>query len=117
MPSTRSRWSSPAAQPKSAKPPQRPPCASCTRKQTSSRPTAISLGYLRPDTSIVETEVEVFLLEVASIDAVRVDEETEGIAAYRMLTRAELAAAIRDHTIRDGFTLGAFALLSASEIK
>ncbi len=77
---------------------------------------AASLGHLRPDTSIVETEVEIFLLQVASLDTIRVDQETEGIAAYRLLTRSDLATAIRDQTIRDGFTLGAFALLTAAQL-
>jgi 8-oxo-dGTP pyrophosphatase MutT (NUDIX family) len=75
-----------------------------------------SLGFLRPDTSIVETEAEIFLLDVPSTDRIAVDQETEGIAAYQLLSFQQLAAAIRDHTIRDGFTLGAFSLLAASTL-
>ncbi len=75
---------------------------------------SVSLGFLRPDTSIVETEVEIFLLQVASVEHVAVDQDTEGIAAYQLLAFDELTHAIRTHVIRDGFSLGAFGLLVAS---
>lgn len=71
------------------------------------------LGFLRPDTSIVETQAEIFLAEVDSLAMLALDREEEGIGGHALLTAAELTQAIANGEIRDGFTLGAYAHLVA----
>ncbi|HEY3704268.1 MAG TPA: NUDIX hydrolase [Terracidiphilus sp.] len=73
------------------------------------------LGYLRPDTAIVETEVRVFLMEIPEeqIASIELDEAGEAISSYQLLALGEIWAKIRAGTIRDGFTIGALGLLAA----
>jgi ADP-ribose pyrophosphatase len=73
------------------------------------------LGYLRPDTAIVETEVQVFLMEISEeqIASIALDEAGEAISSYQVLTLGEIWAKVRAGTIRCGFTLGSLGLLAA----
>jgi 8-oxo-dGTP pyrophosphatase MutT (NUDIX family) len=75
-----------------------------------------SLGYLRPDTAIVETEAQVFLMEIAeeAMATIRLN-AGEGISSYEVLTLSELWARVRAGAIRDGFTIGALGLLAAQQ--
>lgn len=74
----------------------------------------VFLGYLRPDTAIVETEVRVFLAEMEQADAIALD-PGEGITAFRWSTLAEVWESVRTGGIRDGFTIGALGLLAAHQ--
>ena len=74
------------------------------------------LGLLRPDTSIVETEVHVLLAAIASIETLSLDREEEGVASYALLTAQLFRECIISGEIRDGFTLGAYGLLAAHQL-
>jgi ADP-ribose pyrophosphatase len=68
------------------------------------------LGYARPDTGIVETQAEVFLLELPSLARIALDTETEAIAASRLFSVPQLLAASHNGSLRDGFSLAALTL-------
>lgn len=74
------------------------------------------LGYLRPDSAILMTEVGVVLAELED-DAEKVLRpcSREGIEEARFYARKEISKLTSTGGIRDGFTLGALALLQAYE--
>lgn len=72
-----------------------------------------TLGVLRPDTAIVETEAHIVLAAVASLDHLVLDHEEEAISHHKLFSTGELTTAIRAGEVRDGFTLGAFAYMLA----
>jgi len=77
-----------------------------------------SLGFLRPDTAIIETEVEIFLVDVAEdvLSSIKLDEEIDGIYSYILLSREDIFTKIRTGEIRDGFTIGAVGVLAANQL-
>ena len=86
-------------------------------EETGLTPTRIvPLGFQHPDTSIVETEVQVFLAEVPSLETLLLDRDEEGIGGSQLLSPGELRESVRSGLIRDGYTLSAFALLSAHDL-
>ncbi len=74
------------------------------------------LGFLRPDTSVVETEAHVLLAKIPSLETLLLDREQEGIASYELLTSSMFGDLILSGEIRDGYTLGAYALLAAHRL-
>lgn len=75
--------------------------------------TVTHLGFLRPDTSIVETEVHVLLAVIPSLAGLALDREEEGVASYEVVPASMFSDLVRSAEIRDGFTLGAYGLLAA----
>jgi ADP-ribose pyrophosphatase len=72
------------------------------------------LGRHRPDTSVLEVEAEVFLAPVAAGAEARFRaDHDEGITGAVWVTREAAWGMVRAGEIRDGFTLGALALLHA----
>jgi 8-oxo-dGTP pyrophosphatase MutT (NUDIX family) len=76
------------------------------------------IGYLRPDTAIVETEVQVFLMEIPLLAMVKIklDEGGEGISSHELLNKQALLSKVQNGEIRDGFTIGAVGLLAAGDL-
>lgn len=74
------------------------------------------IGYLRPDTGTLETEVQVFVVNIGASDRLELhlDADQEAIESSLLLTLQELLAHIQAGDIRDGFTIGAVGLLTAS---
>jgi ADP-ribose pyrophosphatase len=74
----------------------------------------VPIGFCRPDTSILQVEAAVFRAKLPAVaEHSIVLGEHEAIFGHQWLTRAELSKKIKDGTVRDGFTLSAFALLNA----
>ncbi len=73
------------------------------------------LGFLRPDTAIVMTEVGVVMAELdEAAEASFRPGVNEAISGGRFATLDEVWNLVANGSIRDGFTLGAMALLHAS---
>jgi len=74
------------------------------------------LGYFRPDTAIVMTEVGVLLAELgATAEGECRPQEEEGISDILFIGQEEVRRWACEGRIRDGFTLGALGLLWAHE--
>jgi 8-oxo-dGTP pyrophosphatase MutT (NUDIX family) len=73
---------------------------------------ALILGYHRPDTSILETEVAIVTCCVGTTESTRPD-PAEAVDEVLLLEPHEVWERITSGEIRDGFTLGAMALLHA----
>jgi len=75
------------------------------------------LGYHRPDAAIVMTEAGVLLADLDDrAEREAMPTQSEGIADVILADTAEVWTWLRSGMIRDGFTLGALALLHADEI-
>jgi ADP-ribose pyrophosphatase len=65
------------------------------------------LGAIHPDTGLAVTAVRLFLAEIT--DEPRPADTEEGITQVRHVSPTELGELIRDETIKDGFTITAYA--------
>ena len=74
----------------------------------------IRLGEVSPDSGLIGTKCDVFLLPIASFDASR---STEGIREMQLCSPAQMEEKIAAGEINDAFTLSAFALYKASTRK
>ena len=82
-------------------------------EETGIEPSSIEyLGRLYTDTGVMNSAVEYYLARIDTVDG-RANDHAEGIDGFTLLSFDEFRKMIADGSIKDGFSLHAYALAAA----